>query len=189
NLVQDAVRLAPDVVVFHEATPDDALFESTALLLATAPRPVVVFTSDPDAEKMARALRAGIHAWVVDGYGVPRLRSIVHLAQARYAHEQQLREALADVSSRFEERKLVDRDLRRSARCGAGAVGAAEGRALGACGRGPIDRGQRAGRAGGFAGGPAGEQPRNQRARDPPARDQCVGPPAHAVAAIGEGGA
>src|SRR5438132_7789655 len=66
NLVQDAVRLAPDVVVFHEATPDDALFESTALLLATAPRPVVVFTSDPDAEKMARALRAGIHAWVVD---------------------------------------------------------------------------------------------------------------------------
>jgi AmiR/NasT family two-component response regulator len=109
NLVQDAVRLAPDVVVFHEATLDDALFESTALLLATAPRPVVVFTSDPDAEKMARALRAGIHAWVVDGYGVPRLRSIVHLAQARYAHEQQLREALADVSSRFEERKLVDR--------------------------------------------------------------------------------
>jgi len=109
NLVQEAVRLSPDVVVFHEATPDDALFESTALLFATAPRPVVVFTADPDAEKMARALRAGIHAWVVNGYGVPRLRSVVHLAQARYAHEQQLREALADVSHRFEERKLVDR--------------------------------------------------------------------------------
>jgi len=109
NLVQEVTRLAPDVVVFHEASPDDALFEGTALLHATAPRPVVVFTHDADADKMARALSSGIHAYEVNGYGLQRLRSVVHLAQARFAHDQQLREALADVSHRFEERKLVDR--------------------------------------------------------------------------------
>src|SRR6185369_6331900 len=38
-----------------------------------------------------------------------RLRALVHLALARFAHERQLRDALADVTSRFEERKLVDR--------------------------------------------------------------------------------
>ena len=109
NLVQEVVRLGPDVVVFHEASADDALFESTALLQATAPRPVVVFTTDADAEKMALALRSGVHAYEVNGYGLQRLRSVVHMAQARFAHDQQLREALADVSHRFEERKLVDR--------------------------------------------------------------------------------
>ncbi len=38
-----------------------------------------------------------------------RLRAVIHLAQARFAHDSKLREALADVSDRFEERKLVDR--------------------------------------------------------------------------------
>jgi hypothetical protein len=70
---------------------------------------VVVFTSDPDVDKMARALEVGVHAYEVNGYGVPRLRSVLHLAQLRFAREQQLRDALADVSHRFEERKLVDR--------------------------------------------------------------------------------
>ena len=109
NLVQEAVRLAPDLVVIHETSVSDDLFESAALLLATAPRPVVVFTSDPDVDKMARALQMGIHAYEVNGYAVPRLRAVLHLAQLRFAREQQLRDALADVSHRFEERKLVDR--------------------------------------------------------------------------------
>ena len=109
NLVQEAVRLAPDVVVIQEAIVSDALFDAATLLLASAPRPLVVFTSDPDVDKMARALEAGIHAYEVNGYGVHRLRAVIHLAQARFAHEQQLRGALADVSHRFEERKLVDR--------------------------------------------------------------------------------
>lgn len=109
NLVQEAVRLAPDLVVIHETSVSDALFDTAALLLATAPRPVVVFTSDPDVDKMARALEVGIHAYEVNGYGVARLRAVLHLAQLRFARERQLRDALADVSHRFEERKLVDR--------------------------------------------------------------------------------
>jgi hypothetical protein len=45
----------------------------------------------------------------VNGYAGERLRPLIHLALARFAHERQLREQLADMSSRFEERKLVDR--------------------------------------------------------------------------------
>ena len=109
NLVQEAVRLAPDVVVVQESIVSDALLDSAALLLASAPRPVVVFTSDPDVDKMARALESGIQAYEVNGYGVHRLRAVIQLAQARFAHDRRLRDALADVSDRFEERKLVDR--------------------------------------------------------------------------------
>ncbi|MDO8249222.1 MAG: type IV pili methyl-accepting chemotaxis transducer N-terminal domain-containing protein, partial [Rhodoferax sp.] len=52
---------------------------------------------------------SGIHAYVVNGYGANRLRPLVHLAQARFRREQALQEELLDVSSRFEERKMVDR--------------------------------------------------------------------------------
>lgn len=108
-LVQEAIRLAPDMVVGRAASPDSDLFDAAALLLATAPRPVLLFTSDSDADKMTRALECGIHAYVINGYAPQRLRALIHLAQARFAHEQRLREQLADVSGRFEERKLVDR--------------------------------------------------------------------------------
>lgn len=109
SLVQEVVRLAPDVVLWHEASIGDEVFASTALLQATASRAVVVFTSDPDVDKMARALESGIHAYEVNGYGVPRLRAVLQLAQLRFARELRLRDELSDVSHRFEERKLVDR--------------------------------------------------------------------------------
>jgi AmiR/NasT family two-component response regulator len=109
NLVQEAARLVPDVVVLHEPGADDALLALVASLQTVVTRPMLLFTHDADADRMRRALDAGVHAYVVNGYAPSRLRALVHLAQARFAHEQKLRDELADVSSRFEERKLVDR--------------------------------------------------------------------------------
>ena len=68
-----------------------------------------MFTADPDADKIEQAARSGVHAYVVNGYGRGRLRAVVHLAQARFRHEQELRGELSDLSQRFAERKLVDR--------------------------------------------------------------------------------
>jgi AmiR/NasT family two-component response regulator len=102
-------RLAPDVVICDDPRPGDALFKATQAIAQTSPRPVIVFTSDVGAEHIAHAIESGIHAYVVNGYGANRLRPLIHLAQARFKQEQTLREALADVTSRFEERRLVDR--------------------------------------------------------------------------------
>ena len=109
SLVQDVIRSGPDLVVCFDNHPDDALFAGTAALKNASPRPVVVFTSDPDAEKIERATSSGIHAYVINGYGLHRLRSVIHVAQARFRHDQLLRDELSDVNSRFNERKLVDR--------------------------------------------------------------------------------
>lgn len=109
SMVQDVIRGAADLVVCYENHPNDALFAGTAALRNLAPRPVVVFTSDPDAEKIDRATRSGIHAYVINGYGLHRLRSVIHVAQARFRQDQLLREELSDVQHRFGERKLVDR--------------------------------------------------------------------------------
>ena len=108
-MVPEIIRNAPDLVVCYETHPDDALFASTATLRNVAPRPVVVFTNDPDAEKIDRATRSGIHAYVINGYGLHRLRSVIHVAQARFKHDQLLRGELSEVQHRFSERKLVDR--------------------------------------------------------------------------------
>ncbi len=108
-MTHDVIANAPDVVIVHENSPDADLFESIARLNSHAPRPVVMFTMDPDAEKIAMAMRSGVHAYVVDGYRQTRLRSVIHLAEARFRHDQVLRKELEQVNQRFAERKLVDR--------------------------------------------------------------------------------
>ncbi len=109
KMVQDIVRSAPDLVVCYDPLPDEELFKTAQAIGETAPRPMIVFTTDTDAEKIERAAQSGIHAYVINGYGLHRLRSVIHLAQARFRHEQLLHEELVDISSRFEERKLLDR--------------------------------------------------------------------------------
>ncbi len=109
ELVHEVVRLAPDVLVFDDPLPGEALFRATQAIFDTAPRPVIVFTADVNVDNIVRAAAAGVHAYVVSGYAPHRLRSVIHVAQARFQREQGLRQELLDVSSRFEERKMVDR--------------------------------------------------------------------------------
>lgn len=108
-MVRDALRLSPDVVVCWEPRPGPALAAALEALASTQPLPVVVFTQDPSVEAADRALRAGVQEWVVQGYGRERLRTIVQLAQLRFARERERQAALDELGRRLEERKLVDR--------------------------------------------------------------------------------
>lgn len=109
KLVQEVLRQGPDVVICDDPAPGEELFKALALVGETSPRPVIVFTTNPDAGRIARATQVGVHAYVVSGYARQRLRPLVHLAQARFTREQALREEIRDLASRLEERKMVDR--------------------------------------------------------------------------------
>ena len=109
DLVREAVRTSPDVIVCHEVSPDETLFAAFALLAETSPCPVVVFTHDPEAAKIERALAAGIHSYVVNGYSAERLRAVLQVARSRFEQERRVRAELVEVTRRFDERKLVDR--------------------------------------------------------------------------------
>ncbi|TFZ02228.1 ANTAR domain-containing protein [Ramlibacter henchirensis] len=108
NLVRDALRAQPDVVLCWQPRPDGAFLEAVRTLQAQQSMPLLVFTQDSGVEPMQRALDAGVHGWVVQGYAPHRLRPLVQLAQAREAHERALREQAAELTRRLEERKLLD---------------------------------------------------------------------------------
>lgn len=109
KLVQEVLRQQPDVVICDSPLPTEELFRALQIVGDTSPRPLIVFTTDTDAGRIAGATEAGIHAYVVNGYGQQRLRPLVHLAQSRFSREQALRDELRDIASRLEERKVVDR--------------------------------------------------------------------------------
>lgn len=109
NLVQGVVHHAPDVVICALGTPGEDFFAAAQALTHSTPCPMLVFTSDEDAGYIVQAIACGVHVWVINGYAAGRLPSLVRVARARFAHEQVLRQALADASNRLEERKSVDR--------------------------------------------------------------------------------
>ena len=109
KLVQDVLQCAPDLIVCYESLPGEALFRAIELLGETSPRPVILFTTDSNADHIARAMQAGVHAYIVNGYDAGRLRPLIHLAQARFARDQAMVADVRDAAGRLEERKVVER--------------------------------------------------------------------------------
>src|ERR1700712_956615 len=108
HLVRATLTTKPDVLVCWAPRPTSELLQAIATLQAQQHVPVLLFTQDASVETMQRALDAGVHAWVVQGYARERLRPLVHLAQARARHEAQLRGKIAELGEKLEERKWVD---------------------------------------------------------------------------------
>lgn len=109
NLVREALQRGPQLVVGQDTHLGAEAVEALKALQAAQPMPVLLFTLSPDAEQIDQAVGVGVAAHLVNGYAATRLRPLAHLAMARFRHEQSLRQQLADLNERFEERKLVDR--------------------------------------------------------------------------------
>lgn len=109
HLVRATLQADPDVLACWAPHPEPDLLDALATLQAQQAVTVLFFTQDSDAGTMQRALAAGVHAWVVQGYAPQRLRPLVQMAQARAAQEQDLRAQLAAANEKLEERKWVDR--------------------------------------------------------------------------------
>jgi AmiR/NasT family two-component response regulator len=109
HLVRETLRAAPDVLVCWAPRPEPDLLQAVATLQAQQPVPVLFFTQDSGVEPMRRALEAGVHAWVVQGYAPSRLRALVHLAREREAHERRQRGRIAELAEKLDERKWIDK--------------------------------------------------------------------------------
>jgi two-component system, response regulator / RNA-binding antiterminator len=102
-------ELAPDVVIVDMASPDRDVLEDMQRIHADAPRPILMFVDESDADSTRAAIRAGVSAYVVDGVRSRNVRPIVELAIARFEEHEALRRELREARQDLEERKLVDR--------------------------------------------------------------------------------
>lgn len=75
----------------------------------TMPRPVVMFSQDGDSETIRTAVKAGVAAYVVDGFEIERLRPVVDVAIARFEEHQALKLELAEASRKLTERKTIEK--------------------------------------------------------------------------------
>ena len=109
KLLHEVIHFSPEILICIDRLPGQALFDALRLIAEHAPCPVLMFTNDGDAERISLAVQANVHAYVINAYNKARLRPLIQLAIARFEKEQLLAVQMRDLSSRFEERKMVDR--------------------------------------------------------------------------------
>ena len=109
DLVRHVVRHVPDCIIFDFLEPTDALFQVMDALRATAWLPFVVLVQRSSVADIERAVAAGIHVFVVNGYVSARWPGLIQLAYARWRHEQSVKQSLDELAQRLEDRKSVER--------------------------------------------------------------------------------
>lgn len=100
---------APDAVIVTLDTPATEAFESLRRIARAAPRPIVMFVGQSDESQILRAIEAGASAYIVDGWDVGRVHSILDVAVARFKAQQALRAELEQTKTSLIDRKTVDR--------------------------------------------------------------------------------
>lgn len=115
-LTERLAQLQPDMIIVDaESEARDAL-EHVVMATRDERRPIVMFTNDSDTTHVKDAVAAGVTAYIVAGLAPQRIRPILDVAMARFQHEEQLRQQLADtrselheLSTELKDRKLIDR--------------------------------------------------------------------------------
>jgi response regulator NasT len=108
-LSERLAQLQPDLIIVDaESEARDAL-EHVVLATRAARRPIVMFTNDEDTSHVPAAVAAGVTAYIVAGLAPQRIRPILEVALARFAHDEALRAELAQARNALSERKTIDR--------------------------------------------------------------------------------
>lgn len=110
---EEAVRLAteltPDLVVMDVKMPVLDGISAAERIVSARIAPVVLLTAFSQRELVERARDVGAMAYVVKPFGSADLLPALEIALSRHAEIRALESEVADLSERFETRKVVDR--------------------------------------------------------------------------------
>ncbi len=109
DLISRIEEIKPDIILIETESPSRDTLEHLAVMSQSMPRPVVMFTQDGNSETIRSAIKAGVAAYVVDGFEIDRLKPVVEVAIARFEELQTLRRELAETSRKLSERKIIEK--------------------------------------------------------------------------------
>jgi response regulator NasT len=109
ELIERIEEIKPDIILIETESPSRDTLEHLGVMNREMPRPVVMFSQDGDSDTIRAAVKAGVAAYVVDGFDIDRLRPVVDVAVARFEDHQLLKQELAEVNRKLSERKTIEK--------------------------------------------------------------------------------
>ncbi len=108
-LPERLAQIQPEMIIVDAESQARDTLEHVVMATRDARRPIVLFTNDDDTTHVRDAIAAGVTAYVVAGLAPERVRPVLEVALARFAHEEQLRAELAQARTELADRKAVER--------------------------------------------------------------------------------
>ncbi len=99
----------PDLLIVDLAAPDRAYLDKLMAINQESPRPVALLIGAEDRPLMARAIRAGVSPYAVDGLSATLVRSIVDNTVGHFDRHRAVSEALEKSRATLNDRKLIER--------------------------------------------------------------------------------
>ncbi len=109
DLVLYARRAHPDALIMDLAEPTREILEQLHRLGEQQPLPVVVFADRSGRQDIRAAVKAGVGAYVVDGFLPDRVVPVLEVAVARFTEFQALRGERDRAQTKLAERKSIER--------------------------------------------------------------------------------
>lgn len=98
----------PDAVIVEVEEPTTGLLQQVQRLLTDHPLPIAVFADRSDNDSLRVAMRAGVGAFVVDGFRPSRVTTILEAACLRFSEIQALRRERDRAMIQLTEHKTVE---------------------------------------------------------------------------------
>ena len=109
NILKVLGENAFDLIVLDVKKLTTALFDKFAMVYEFCPKPVVCFSDDRDSKVIAKSVKAGVTAYIVDGKDAKRMKPIIEVAMARFNECQLVRKELAQVKDKLSERAVIEK--------------------------------------------------------------------------------
>ena len=110
NLLNHVENIDPDVIVIETINPDEKHISQIKIVNEKIPKPIVMFTDDSGGtDTIEKVLKAGVHAYIVDGLESERIPPIIETAIFRFKEFQSLRNELIETKATLEDRKIIER--------------------------------------------------------------------------------
>jgi response regulator NasT len=107
--VAEIERASPDIIVFHLGSPTNEELDKLLTVTSAIGRPVAMFVDSSDEGMTARAVEAGVSAYVVNGLSRERVKAVLELAVSRFRALSALRKQLDEAKAALAERRIIDR--------------------------------------------------------------------------------
>jgi response regulator NasT len=109
DLVRYAQQAHPDALIMDLEEPGREILEQLQRLGEQQPLPVVVFADRSGRQDIRAAVKAGVGAYVVDGFRPDRIVPVLEAAVARFTEFQALRGERDRAQTKLAERKSIER--------------------------------------------------------------------------------
>jgi len=110
DLLQQVETIKPDAIIIEMEIPDDAYLNQIKAVNKTIPTPIVMFTDNSGGtDTIEKVVKAGVHAYIVDGLESERIHPIIETAVIRFKEFQSLRSELIETKATLEERKKIEK--------------------------------------------------------------------------------